>query len=134
ILGIGHTLGSEILKTSKANFRKKLSRARAQLFNFMNGRCSLIDRGNSCKCMRKTKALIEAGEVDPENLLFTKHHLENVIEAAPSKCRKADEMLQSVSENLFRKLPLHDMPDSAASLKRVLSRPDFRDIFDLTWQ
>jgi RNA polymerase sigma factor (sigma-70 family) len=39
-----HTIGSEIMEMSKANFRMKLSKARKDLVNFMQHKCGLVDK------------------------------------------------------------------------------------------
>ncbi|MET1259885.1 sigma-70 family RNA polymerase sigma factor [Flagellimonas sp. DF-77] len=64
-----HTIGSEIMEMSKANFRMKLSKARRDLINFMQSKCGLIDKTNPCRCHKKVTVSIEGGIIDSKNLL-----------------------------------------------------------------
>jgi RNA polymerase sigma factor (sigma-70 family) len=70
IFGIDHTLGSQMLDISKDNFRQRLSRARKDLYNFMNDKCGLINTSNPCRCDRKTKSFIKAGWVDKDKMKY----------------------------------------------------------------
>ncbi len=49
IFSIDHTIGSEMLEISKDNFRQKLTRARRDLYNFMNQKCGLVNTQNPCR-------------------------------------------------------------------------------------
>ncbi|MEM8908897.1 MAG: RNA polymerase sigma factor, partial [Bacteroidota bacterium] len=44
IFNADHNIGSEIMSVSKATYRKKLSRARNDLHNFMKNKCGLVDK------------------------------------------------------------------------------------------
>ncbi|MEL6850365.1 MAG: sigma-70 family RNA polymerase sigma factor [Bacteroidota bacterium] len=64
-----HTVGSEIMEMSKANFRMKLSKARKDLKSFMQHKCGLVDQANPCRCHKKVTVSLEAGIIDAKNLL-----------------------------------------------------------------
>lgn len=64
-----HTVGSEIMEMSKANFRMKLSKARKDLINFMQNKCGLVDTSNPCRCHKKVTVSIEAEIIDSKKLL-----------------------------------------------------------------
>jgi len=122
ILGIDSNRGGEFLSTRPDNFRKILSRARKQLGNFMNENCGLINESNSCRCSTKTKACIEAGVVDPENLRFTREHLLRAEEFVSGKADMVDDALDVKVQNTFRDQPLLKSPDFFSSLKARLNR------------
>lgn len=67
-----HKLGAELFETTPANYRVKLHRAKAELLNFVSGKCGLINPNNPCRCPKKTKLLIEKGVIDKSNLKFYK--------------------------------------------------------------
>ncbi|MFK8044257.1 MAG: RNA polymerase sigma factor [Crocinitomicaceae bacterium] len=67
-----HTIGSEIMEMSKANFRMKLSKARKDLTNFMNNKCGLIDKSNPCRCHKKVTVNLEVGIINAKNLLHNR--------------------------------------------------------------
>jgi len=50
IFNVSSTIAAEILDISPENFRKQLSRAKADLFQFMEANCGLINPRNSCRC------------------------------------------------------------------------------------
>ncbi|WCL49925.1 RNA polymerase sigma factor [Leptospira sp. GIMC2001] len=72
IFGGDHTIGSEIMEISKDNFRMKLSKARKDLYNFMQNKCGLVDKSNPCRCHKKVTFATENGIVNAKNLLFNK--------------------------------------------------------------
>ncbi|MFK8056317.1 MAG: RNA polymerase sigma factor [Saprospiraceae bacterium] len=67
-----HTIGSEIMEISKANYRMKLSKARKDLINFMQQKCGLVDKSNPCRCHKKVTVNLEAGVIDAKNLLHNR--------------------------------------------------------------
>ncbi|MEM8894075.1 MAG: sigma-70 family RNA polymerase sigma factor [Bacteroidota bacterium] len=68
-----HTVGSEIMEMSKANFRMKLSKARKDLISFMQNKCGLVDQANPCRCHKKVTVSLEAGIIDSKSLLQNQH-------------------------------------------------------------
>ena len=61
---------AEILETSPATYRKRLSRARKDITSFMIARCGLVNGGNPCRCRRRVSTAVSLGRVDPANLRF----------------------------------------------------------------
>lgn len=61
---------ASILEIAPAAYRKRLSRARARVQDFMRGQCGLVDEANACRCGRRVGAAIRHGRLDPDNLLF----------------------------------------------------------------
>jgi DNA-directed RNA polymerase specialized sigma24 family protein len=73
---------AEVLEITAENFRQRLARARRDLRNFMNDKCGLVNQANPCRCVKKTRGFIQAGHVDPKNLLFVRERVCEVREAA----------------------------------------------------
>ena len=67
-----HNVGSEIMEISKDNYRMKLSKARKDLYNFMQHKCGLVNKANPCRCHKKVTFATENGMVDAKNLLFNR--------------------------------------------------------------
>lgn len=67
ILGVRDEVGSQILETTPANFRQILSRARRDLYEFLNRQCGLVNQSNPCRCANKASGFIERGWVKPAN-------------------------------------------------------------------
>jgi RNA polymerase sigma factor (sigma-70 family) len=72
IFGADHNVGSEIMEISKDNYRMKLSKARKDLYNFMQNKCGLVNKANPCRCHKKVTFATENGMVDAKNLLFNR--------------------------------------------------------------
>lgn len=61
---------AEILTIDPAAFRKRLSRARRSIRDFMSAHCGLIDPSAACSCARRVRPAIERGRIDRNRLLF----------------------------------------------------------------
>ncbi|MBC6994089.1 RNA polymerase sigma factor [Neolewinella lacunae] len=72
IFSADHTIGSEIMEISKANYRMKLSKARKDLYNFMQNKCGLVNKANPCRCHKKVTFATANGMVDAKNLLYNR--------------------------------------------------------------
>src|ERR1700693_2177958 len=83
IFGVSDAVGADLLEISAENFRPRLTRARRDLRNFMNDKCGLVNQANPCRCAKKTRGFLQAGHVDPKNLLFVRERVCEVREAAP---------------------------------------------------
>jgi RNA polymerase sigma factor (sigma-70 family) len=131
IFDIDHVLGSEILEISKDNFRKRLSRARRDLYNFMNSKCGLINTANPCRCVRKTKAFIHAGWVDKEQLKFNTSYLKKISELSPQKSNDLNDLTERAYADLFRNHPFQEKEHDKKVFHDILSDNKVMDIFDL---
>jgi len=70
ILEFNSIEGAEILAITPENYRKKLSRARTKIRNFVTRKCGLVNASNPCRCVKKIDFLIDRGAVDPDDLKF----------------------------------------------------------------
>jgi RNA polymerase sigma factor (sigma-70 family) len=129
MFNVNDETGSEILDISKENFRQKLSRARKQLANFMSNKCGLMDKNNPCHCSKKTKLMMDAGHVNPDNLLFSRKYLYSIEKVAPSKSDELDNLFEEKAVKLFREHPFQQSPDFVRSLNMILKSKEFNNIF-----
>jgi hypothetical protein len=60
----------EVLGIDPAAFRKRLSRARRRIRDFMRGHCGLVNADAACSCSRRITPAIQRGRVDPAHLLL----------------------------------------------------------------
>jgi RNA polymerase sigma factor (sigma-70 family) len=130
IFGIESKMGGDIMEITAANFRKVLSRARAQLKNYMNDKCGLANENNPCRCAAKTKALIKAGFVDPENLRFNKPAYKKIKDFIPDKNKLADDALESKIQNMFRDQQMHESAKLENMITNLLNSKPVRDIIN----
>ena len=131
MFNVNDEVGSEILDMTKVNFRQKLSRARKQLANFMTDKCGLMNKNNPCHCAKKTKLMMDAGHVNPDNLLFSKNYVYTIEKVAPEKAGKMNDLFEEKATKLFREHPFQQSPDFVNSLNQILQSREFRNIFNM---
>ncbi len=70
IFGADHIVASELLDITPSNYRMRLSRARKDLYNFMNNKCGLVNKANPCRCRKKVTFAIQGGHIEVNDLKF----------------------------------------------------------------
>src|SRR5256712_11913222 len=123
IFGVSDTVAAEVLEITPDNFRQRLARARRDLRNFMNDKCGLVNQANPSRCAKKTRAFIQAGYVDPENLLFVRERIGEGREAAPQVYETINTLDGKCAE-IFRGHPFYKAPDLGQMLRRLVESPD----------
>jgi hypothetical protein len=73
VFGTSSEEGAEIVGVDPAAFRKRLSRARERIREFMGAHCGLVNASASCRCSKRILPAVRAGRVDPAHLLFSGH-------------------------------------------------------------
>jgi RNA polymerase sigma factor (sigma-70 family) len=73
ILEVNSRHAAEILDLSPEAFRKRLSRARSLLRDFVRTHCGCVESSNPCKCSQQLPYSIKTGFVNPQRLLFADH-------------------------------------------------------------
>ena len=59
-----------VLEISPEAFRKRISRARKAIADFMNRKCGIVNPTNPCRCARRIRYAKETGRLDEHQLLF----------------------------------------------------------------
>jgi RNA polymerase sigma factor (sigma-70 family) len=132
ILGASDTVGAEVLEMTADNFRQSLARARRDLHSFMNHQCGLVNQNNPCRCPKKTRGFIEAGHVDPENLMFVPQHIERVRDVAPEAVRDIEDAVERQHVAIYRDHPFLQPADQVGWLRRMLETEEVRQALRLT--
>jgi len=73
ILDISSEQGANILDISPMAFRKRVSRGRRLVRNFMQKNCGFVRLGNRCRCAHLVPYSVQTGWIMPERLLFSAH-------------------------------------------------------------
>lgn len=135
VFGVSDQVGGEIAGVTPANFRQILSRARRDLYEYLRGNCSLVNPDAPCKCSRKTKAFIDLGLVDPQQLQFTANFKRKVCEVADERASELKDAYMKVGASIYRDHPFYEQvsqldllrealhQDSLESLRQELSQP-----------
>lgn len=124
VFGEKSEVAAEAMDESAANFRQLLSRARRDLYQFMNGKCGLVNEANPCRCARKAGGFMKNGWLDPRNLQFSKDRLAEVRDIAPDRLHELQALDRQHAE-LFRQQPFLAGPDFARRLREILSQSGF---------
>ena len=83
-------------------------RARQDLYNWMNERCGLVNKSNPCRCAKKTRAYIEAGYVDPNNLKFNTRYKKKIYELSKGKALSISNTIEDLHKIIFQQHPLQE--------------------------
>lgn len=122
---------AEVLDMSPATFRKQLSRAKSDLFQFMDNKCGLINPNNPCSCSKKTKGFIREGKIDPKHKTFNSDVLEEVTEVAQGNNDQLDMLIEGKYHTLFKSTPYAKRNISNDLIASILIDAKVVDIFRL---
>lgn len=128
---IDHNLGCEIFGISKDNFRQKLSRAKKDLYQFMDNKCGLINKNNPCRCIKKTKALIDAGWVNKDTMKFRESYKKTIYQALNEKADKAIDVLEDSYLSVFQSQPFPENKYSEKIMTMLTSNSQLKKTFNL---
>ena len=131
MFGVSDQIGGELLEISPDNFRQCLSRARRDLYSFMDNKCGLINEGNPCRCAKKTRAFMDAGFVDPQRLRFVPEHVTRIRDTAQRRHREISDLHDDGYAGIFRDQPFLPAPQLTALLRRTIADEHFRRTLDL---
>ena len=126
LFGVTSEFGSEVMEVSPDNFRQLLSRARRDLYQFMNEKCGLVNVANPCRCAKKTRAFMKAGYVDPHNLQFAAQRLAAISSIAPHRLDELQSLDRKHAE-LFREHGFLESRNLAAKLRDLITRSGVDD-------
>ncbi len=103
ILEFNSVEGAEIMQITAENFRKKLSRSRAKIRNFLNNKCGLANSKNPCRCNKKIDFLIDQKIVNPKDLRFARFSQRSI-----DLVEKLGELEKSIA--IYRSVPKAEAP------------------------
>lgn len=104
VFDVSSEQGATILEITPAAFRKRLSRARGRIQDFLTKHCALINPDNPCKCERQAASQMNTKRFDDKHMIFAKHpcrvrHEENTL----NHIREIDELNQIAA--LYKRYP-----------------------------
>lgn len=132
VFEIDHNLGAKIFEISTDNFRQRLTRARNDLYEWMNNRCGLVNSNNPCRCPKKTKGFIEKGYVSPQNLKWHSDYSSRIYELSENTVDNLLNERDKIYSNLFKQHPFkNNTVTTEKILNEILSNEKFKQSFDL---
>lgn len=131
ILSIKDAIGSDIVGTTRANYRKILSRGRKKIFNFMNERCGLLNKDNPCLCSNKLNEAVDGGWLNPEKLVFYKGETKKVKEIVYRKVNDSHIAYYQDCIDFYRNQPFYQPHDFSKNVRAIVETDEFKKIFRL---
>ncbi len=130
VMDISSRDGAYILEISPAAFRKRISRARSRLKEFLTGNCGLFDQNNRCSCPGVLANHMQNQWVSPENLIFMKNGFQTQSnEELAEYLRELDEL--SRISALFKAYPQSPCPrDISHEIKKIIDQDTYRVLAD----
>jgi RNA polymerase sigma factor (sigma-70 family) len=121
VFDVSSEQGSAILEITPAAFRKRLSRARERMQDFLARNCALINPNNPCKCERFVDSFLDDRKTDDKRLVFAKHpcrirHEESTL----NRIREMDELNRMAF--LYKRYPDFQAPTNLIENIRGLLR------------
>lgn len=108
LLNLKSNVASEILGLSPDLFRKRLSRAKKKLMNFIDENCGLVNPDNPCKCKQRVNYALLQGRISPNQKYYSSV---DFVENETSLSKKILEMeeLEDMG-TIFKNNPSYKMP------------------------
>jgi RNA polymerase sigma factor (sigma-70 family) len=122
VMSLSGQEAAEVLDVDPAAYRKRLSRARALLHEFLRGWCGVLDPKSPCRCAGQVDAAVNRGLLAPEDLYLSRERkrptrraleqaadeVEGLVRVAevmrgPSGYRAPEALMQSLRELLESK-------------------------------
>lgn len=119
-MGMGDRDSAELVGISHAAFRQRLSRARRDLYRFMDDECGLINERNSCRCSRKMRGFQQNGWIDTSSPRFSAPHLRRLKERVANLACEDDDFQRPEYREFFRDHPHFETPSKI--LDEILAR------------
>jgi RNA polymerase sigma factor (sigma-70 family) len=129
IFNIKAPSAAKVLGITPANFRKQLSRAKADLNQFMSNKCGLINPENPCRCHKKVKGFIKDGIVDSETRQFTADAVETIASVAFEKNRDLDKLIGGKYLSLLADQPYQRADNENELVTSLLLDPEVKTLF-----
>ena len=121
--GVTSKEGAFILDITPELFRKRLSRGRRSLQNFMHKNCGLVNNDNACRCHKQAGGRLKNGLID---MTFVKK--ENASKGRSEALAHLKELaVIDRTVAMYRQYPAHHSPDSFTYIiKNLIDSGKFR--------
>lgn len=124
VFGVASETGAAVMEVSADNFRQLLARARRDLYEFMQGKCGLVNTLNPCRCSKKAGAFMQQGWLDPQRRQFTSGRIATVREVTPDRLEELQGLHRAYAE-VYRDTPLIEPPEVVRRLQEVIAKSTF---------
>ena len=130
LFNMNHTIGSKLFGLSKDSYRKRLSRVRNDLKQWMNNRCGLINKENPCRCKKKTKGFILKGIVDPEDLIWDKGFRNKISAYAEENIQETLIEVDKIYTRIYQDHPFKQRSEFEHVLETIIDNKNIKRFLD----
>jgi RNA polymerase sigma factor (sigma-70 family) len=130
IFNVKSNLAAKVLDITAENFRQQLSRAKADLFQFMDNKCGLLNPESPCRCSKKTKGFIKDGLLD-KTLQFKIEVVESIKEIASQNNNELDTLIEGKYLAFFKQQAYEDKDVTKDLLRSIQFDNDIKKLFRL---
>lgn len=120
LMGLPDRESATLLGISHDAFRQRLSRARRDLYRFMDDECGLVNEKNPCRCSRKMMAFRDRGWIEAAAPRFSAPHLARLRAHVSALDGACEDYQRPEYREVFRDHPFFETP--ARILDEILSR------------
>ena len=131
IFNIKSNIAAKLLDITAENFRQQLSRAKADLFQFMDNKCGLINPNNPCRCSKKTKGFMKDGLLDEQAIQFKAELVIQINQIAPEKNNELDNLIEGKYLSFFKQQAFEDKDITERLISNMLFDKDIKQLFKL---
>lgn len=131
VFNIKSTIASALLDITPENFRKQLSRAKADLFQFMDHKCGLMKPDNPCRCFKKTKGFMNEGKIDAETQTFKPEYRQSILSVTVAKNEELDSLIEGKYLQFFTSQVYTDTKAGDQLIESLLFDPQIKQLFHL---
>lgn len=131
IFKIDQSVAAEIFGITAVNFRKKLSRTRKDLQQWMHQKCGLVNTENPCRCRNKTKKLIEMGEVDSENKKWMSRYQDRIEKHTQTNIEQFGNAKDEIYNRIFLEHPFKTNLKADEIYNQILNNKYFSKFMNL---
>ncbi|MBO9729387.1 MAG: RNA polymerase sigma factor [Chitinophaga sp.] len=131
IFNLKSSVASSLLDITPENFRKQLSRAKADLFQFMDHKCGLINPENPCRCFKKTKGFMNEGKIDVKTQTFKPDYHQSILSVSGAKNKELDSLMEYRYLHFFTSQAYADTKVGDQLTEALLLDPKIKQLFHL---
>ncbi len=124
VMEVSSREGGKILGITEATYRKRLSRARGKIKNFLVQNCSLFDRSNRCQCNNILPAYLKNGWIDPDKPIFISKHSDGKMTAKLKQYFKEMNELKKVSL-IYNSIPPSNF-NFVSTVRHILENKEYQ--------
>jgi hypothetical protein len=117
VFGVTSCEGAYILGITPEAFRKKLSRARGRIQNFMLKNCGLVNENNPCRCQKKAARDLQWELINPQSVINKKGAMK-IRSQSMAHLKELTEIERTTA--LFRSYPEYQSPESFKNIVKNL--------------